>query len=154
MILHLAKIEPDQPQEGSWSVENRTLPMQSQEVRILSMTLHYHVETKRGSFPFRYRLSGTVQAFCERCGDPMAVQIDDRDSIVLTNRQPTAGHVVLDDAELDTVFLKSTDFDLDSFLNEAVDLALPSYLRHMEEADCRQDSEWRGMAPKPVLSRS
>ena len=86
-------------------------------------------------FAMKYRFQAQVSMECVRCGGPMTQDVSGEDWLALRTQHPDASHVVLSDSNMNVRFLPEPVFELDAFVIEMIDLALPEYPRHNPEAD-------------------
>jgi uncharacterized metal-binding protein YceD (DUF177 family) len=141
MILQLDQIDKDHPMTGTLTAVGRKVPMECQEVTLPTMSLEYALETADCGFVLRYSLVGEAAAVCESCGGELRIPLAESRQVLLRGKPPTGGHQVLESNDLDTIFLEGSNLDLDSFLLEAVELALPSFPRHEDASQCSLPAE-------------
>lgn len=149
MILHLAKIEPGSSLDGEWSVEEKTVQTESQDILLTKLDLKYSVQPNKSNFVMHYELTGSYSATCERCGEPLKHKLEGgKQRVLLSREQPDEALVHLGDRELDTSFIEDDQLDLDSFVDEAIWYALPDYIRHSAEEPCQALEVDEGDLPK------
>lgn len=82
----------------------------------------------------KYHVRATVHCDCIRCAGDLQLEMDITDWISLRVRQPEEGHLLLDNSELNVRFITDIQFDMKHFALEVVELEIPSFPRHDENA--------------------
>lgn len=118
------------------SYPSRILRAEDREVQIKDLTFELEIRLDPQGYLARYDFQALAQTGCVRCNEPVDVAIKDHDWIALRLEQPQEHHVILKQADMNTQFLTNPEFDVESFVDQVVDLAVPEFPRH---ADCLPD---------------
>lgn len=135
MKVNLADIRKDMPFRTHIHLDQR---MSQQDPAWVARDVDFDVEiqTDPQGYLARYGFIADVEIACVTCGAPMRRHLEARDWVALRLEHPSSSHVVLSQSDMNTRFLQSLEFDLDLFLDEIVELELPSYPRHGEHEVC------------------
>ena len=89
-------------------------------------------------FVVKWEVTAKVTTPCIRCGVEFTQTVAGSDWTSLRTLQPEDGHVVLAGSEMNVRFLEDTNFDMNAFVLELVELECPTYPRHEEgDPECK-----------------
>lgn len=132
MLVNLTEIEKDE-------ILVRQLTVANLEVETVSGLIEVHdleAECKFRRDPQGYlmscNLTAKAETACARCGDGLQMDLSFSDLFALRQKQPTEHHLVLDDSEMNVLFLEDTQVDLIRVLKEVIELETPAYPRHAD----------------------
>jgi uncharacterized metal-binding protein YceD (DUF177 family) len=130
MIIDLTACAPDNPIEREIERDSMDLDFTYGDAVLKSMRSWLRFRNESIGYALDYRLSARAIVTCVRCGGELNLPIVVRSSVALRTKHPQSHNVTLSRDELDVRFIRSEDFDIDAFIAEIADLALPDYPRH------------------------
>lgn len=83
-----------------------------------------------------FELEGSVHGICDRCGDPIEVNVEHHDRLIVKYGEQTGST----DEEILVVGPSEHLLELHQFLYEFAHLGLPARMVHTKERDCNQEA--------------
>ncbi len=105
--------------------------------------VHIDMEKEDRMIVFRFDIRGSVDVFCDRCGDPLTVKIEGQQSLVVK----LSDHNEEESEDVQIVKESESRFDLSQFIYEYVSLMLPVYRVH------GVDSKGKTLCDPDILKR-
>ena len=120
------------------------------------VTAELRFRTDPLGYVVKYEIRAEALTDCVRCADPLRMPMRLVDEVSLRVKQPEDNHIVLNNSEMNVRFITDTLFDMNTFIEDAIELELPPYPRHAEgDARCMKSGAEKGQqkgSPFSVLS--
>ena len=113
------------------------------EIAGCKVRVHVEMEKEERILVFRFDIRGTVDVFCDRCGDPLTVKLKGQQSLVVK----LGDHNEEESDDVQIVKESESRFDLSQFIYEYAVLMLPAYRVHED------DKEGRSLCNADILKK-
>lgn len=99
-----------------------------------NVKVHLSLDKKETMLIGQFQLEGSINAECDRCGDPVSIDIDgDYQLIFKFGNEPS------DDETLVVLYPEDFEIDLNDHLLELINVSLPSRILHNKKKECNQE---------------
>ncbi|MBI1266432.1 MAG: DUF177 domain-containing protein [Cryomorphaceae bacterium] len=106
------------------------------EITHADIQIDLELEKQSTMMVLKFELGGVVETECARCGDPLEIEIEHSDRLVVKFGDTTG----TSDDDILEISTSEHLLDLSQYLYEYAHLALPSRSVHEDEEDCNPDA--------------
>jgi uncharacterized metal-binding protein YceD (DUF177 family) len=139
------------------SLDRNEIETANGPVALEKVTAELRFRTDPLGYVVKYEIRAEALTDCVRCAEPLRMPLRLVDEVSLRVKQPQDNHIVLNNSEMNVRFITDTRFDMNTFIEEAIELELPPYPRHAEgDAHCNESGADEGQqegSPFSVLSK-
>ena len=155
MLFRLDELQPGKTIAKTFESARAELETALGKLVITGITAHLKFRLDPLGYVVHYEAQAKVEAPCVRCGQPVTTQVKATDWVSLRTRQPEEGHLILDKSEMNVRFIADSEFDVEEFILETIELATPDFPRHEalnpacqvdEEPNVAEDSPFSSLA--------
>jgi len=105
------------------------------EIHNCSLLVETDLDRQNNALVFDFDIKGTVDTLCDRCQDPMILELDYQDRLLVRFGDATSSF----EEEIITLGPQEFEIDLSHFIYEFCHLAIPSRHVHQSSEECNQD---------------
>lgn len=132
MLVNLTEIEKDQILVRQLTVAKMEVETVSGLIEVQDLEAECKFRRDPQGFLMSCDLTANTIVACARCGGDLQGKLAVSDLFALRQKQPSGHHLVLDDSEMNVLFLEDTQIDLIRVLKEVIELETPAFPRHAE----------------------
>ena len=132
MLVNLTEIEKDQILVRQLTVAKLEVETVSGLIEVQDLEAECKFRRDPQGYLMSCDLTAKANVACARCGGDLQINLSLSELFALRQKQPSDHHLVLDDSEMNVLFLEDTQVDLIRVLKEVIELETPAYPRHAD----------------------